>query len=71
MKDVGRSAFLDTAGTAGLISPTLSNRTNGPMKPTQTLLDLVSLQNRVAVITGGASGIGLGVAWRLAEAGAG
>ncbi|NNM05896.1 MAG: SDR family oxidoreductase [Gemmatimonadetes bacterium] len=32
--------------------------------------DLTSLQGRVAVITGGASGIGLGVAARLAEAGA-
>ena len=35
-----------------------------------TLIDLVSLEGRVALITGGASGIGLGVATRLAEAGA-
>ena len=32
--------------------------------------ELVSLRGRVAVITGGAKGIGLGVARRLAEAGA-
>jgi len=34
------------------------------------IADLTSLQGRVGVITGGASGIGLGVAKRLAEAGA-
>jgi NAD(P)-dependent dehydrogenase (short-subunit alcohol dehydrogenase family) len=35
-----------------------------------TVKDLISLEGRVAVITGAASGIGLGVAGRLAEAGA-
>ena len=40
------------------------------MDTQQTIIDLTSLQGRVAVITGGASGIGLGVASRLAEAGA-
>jgi len=41
-----------------------------PMKTERNLADLTSLQGRVAIITGGASGIGLGVASRLAEAGA-
>ena len=36
----------------------------------KTMQDLTSLENRVAVVTGGASGIGFGVAERLAEAGA-
>jgi NAD(P)-dependent dehydrogenase (short-subunit alcohol dehydrogenase family) len=36
----------------------------------KTITDLVSLNGRVAVISGGASGIGLGTALRLAEAGA-
>jgi NAD(P)-dependent dehydrogenase (short-subunit alcohol dehydrogenase family) len=40
------------------------------MNSTRGIGDLVSLEGRVAVITGGASGIGLGVASRLAEAGA-
>lgn len=40
------------------------------MEPRATLKDLTSLEGRVAVITGGASGIGLGVGSRLAEAGA-
>jgi NAD(P)-dependent dehydrogenase (short-subunit alcohol dehydrogenase family) len=40
------------------------------MDKQQIINDLTSLQGRVAVITGGASGIGLGVASRLAEAGA-
>ena len=40
------------------------------MEHQKTITDLISLQGRVAVITGGASGIGLGVASRLAEAGA-
>ncbi|MFC1583766.1 SDR family NAD(P)-dependent oxidoreductase [Candidatus Neomarinimicrobiota bacterium] len=34
------------------------------------LLNLISLKSKIAVITGGASGIGLGTAIRLAEAGA-
>jgi NAD(P)-dependent dehydrogenase (short-subunit alcohol dehydrogenase family) len=34
------------------------------------IADLISLEGRVAVVTGGAKGIGLGVARRLAEAGA-
>ena len=40
------------------------------MQSQQTLTDLISLDGKVAVITGGASGIGLGIASRLAEAGA-
>jgi len=40
------------------------------MLPQQSILDLVSLDGKVAVISGAASGIGLGVATRLAEAGA-
>ena len=40
------------------------------MQPHQELVDLISLDDKVAVITGGASGIGLGIASRLAEAGA-
>lgn len=41
------------------------------METRPTIRDLISLEGMVAVITGGASGIGLGVAERLAEAGAG
>jgi NAD(P)-dependent dehydrogenase (short-subunit alcohol dehydrogenase family) len=40
------------------------------MLPQQTVLDLVSLDGKVGVVSGAASGIGLGVATRLAEAGA-
>jgi NAD(P)-dependent dehydrogenase (short-subunit alcohol dehydrogenase family) len=40
------------------------------MQPQQTLIDSISLDGKVAAITGGASGIGLGAAIRLAEAGA-
>ena len=40
------------------------------MLPQQSVLDLVSLDGKVGIISGGASGIGLGVATRLAEAGA-
>jgi NAD(P)-dependent dehydrogenase (short-subunit alcohol dehydrogenase family) len=37
---------------------------------TQPIASLISLQGRTAVVTGGAAGIGLGIAHRLAEAGA-
>jgi NAD(P)-dependent dehydrogenase (short-subunit alcohol dehydrogenase family) len=37
---------------------------------TRPIADLISLDGRVAVVTGGAKGIGLGIARRLAEAGA-
>ena len=40
------------------------------MIPQQNVLDLVSLDGQVAVVSGAASGIGLGIATRLAEAGA-
>ena len=40
------------------------------MLPQQAVLDLVSLDGKVGAVSGGASGIGLGVATRLAEAGA-
>jgi NAD(P)-dependent dehydrogenase (short-subunit alcohol dehydrogenase family) len=40
------------------------------MNKRETINDLTSLEGRVAVITGGASGIGLGVGSLLAEAGA-
>lgn len=40
------------------------------MKIKKGIIDLISLEHRVAVITGAASGIGLGAAKRLAEAGA-
>jgi NAD(P)-dependent dehydrogenase (short-subunit alcohol dehydrogenase family) len=40
------------------------------MDTRQAINDLTALEGRIAVITGGASGIGLGVASRLAEAGA-
>ncbi len=40
------------------------------MNTRETINDLTSLGGKVAVITGGASGIGLGVGSRLAEAGA-
>ena len=40
------------------------------MLPQQTVVDLVSLDGKVGVISGAASGIGLGIATRLAEAGA-
>lgn len=40
------------------------------MLPKQAVIDLISLDGKVAVVSGAASGIGLGVATRLAEAGA-
>lgn len=40
------------------------------MKARRELLELISLEERVAIITGAASGIGLATAKRLAEAGA-
>jgi NAD(P)-dependent dehydrogenase (short-subunit alcohol dehydrogenase family) len=40
------------------------------MVPKKLVTDLVALDGKVGVISGGASGIGLGVATRLAEAGA-
>jgi len=40
------------------------------MIPQQNVLDLVSLDGKVGVVSGAASGIGLGIATRLAEAGA-
>lgn len=40
------------------------------MIPQKNVLDLVSLDGKVGVVSGAASGIGLGVATRLAEAGA-
>jgi NAD(P)-dependent dehydrogenase (short-subunit alcohol dehydrogenase family) len=40
------------------------------MIPQQRVLDLISLDGKIGVVSGGASGIGLGVATRLAEAGA-
>jgi NAD(P)-dependent dehydrogenase (short-subunit alcohol dehydrogenase family) len=40
------------------------------MLPQQAILDLVTLDGKVGAVSGGASGIGLGVATRLAEAGA-
>jgi NAD(P)-dependent dehydrogenase (short-subunit alcohol dehydrogenase family) len=40
------------------------------MAPQQSVLDLVSLDGKVGVVSGAASGIGLGVVTRLAEAGA-
>ncbi len=40
------------------------------MVPQQDVLDMVSLDGKVGVVSGAASGIGLGVATRLAEAGA-
>lgn len=40
------------------------------MKIKKGIIDLISLEHKVAVITGAASGIGLGAAKRLAEAGA-
>jgi NAD(P)-dependent dehydrogenase (short-subunit alcohol dehydrogenase family) len=56
---------------------TTDNR-NQPMKAQRTVLDtiaqqatrLLSLENKVAVVTGAASGIGRGIALRLAEMGA-
>jgi len=50
--------------------PTSNPKVQEPMNSKQTIADLTSLQGKVATITGGASGIGLGVASRLAEAGA-
>jgi len=40
------------------------------MIPQQSVLDLVSLDGKVGVVSGAASGIGLGISTRLAEAGA-
>jgi NAD(P)-dependent dehydrogenase (short-subunit alcohol dehydrogenase family) len=40
------------------------------MVPQQDVLDLVSLDGKVGVVSGAASGIGLGIATRFAEAGA-
>ncbi len=44
-----------------MVAPDVSDR---------SIADLLSLAGRTAVVTGGASGIGLGIAHRLAEAGA-
>ncbi len=41
--------------------------TNTPMT---SLQELISLKGKTAIVTGGAMGIGLGIVWRLAEAGA-
>jgi len=49
---------------------TLNLEVQAPMNRQKTIANLTSLHGRIAVITGGASGIGLGVASRLAEAGA-
>src|SRR3989344_7107333 len=38
--------------------------------PPRPLADVISLKNKTAIITGGAMGIGFGIAYRLAEAGA-
>ena len=37
---------------------------------TQTLQQIINLKNKTAIVTGGAMGIGFGIAYRLAEAGA-
>lgn len=64
-----RNPTLDSREAPPLVCPPLSTRTREiDMDTHPTVTELTSLQGRVAVITGGASGIGLGVASRLAEA---
>lgn len=38
--------------------------------PTKSISEIINLKNKTAIVTGGALGIGLGIAYRLAEAGA-
>ena len=40
------------------------------IRPENSLASLIDLSDKAAIVTGGASGIGEGIAWRLAEAGA-
>src|SRR5512146_2994506 len=41
-----------------------------PQRPSPSLMELIDLSGRTAIVTGGARGIGLGIARRLHEAGA-